>query len=142
MALPWSMLLPLTMVTGTLVRAIPSSGKARNSAVVTTSAGRSVLASRTMALKPGADGRWLDPRLPDGVTILAPIEQYNIDAHPGLTTGSAPAKMQLFDLKNDPGEQQDVAAAHPAEVERLKALFDVMNKDVPVVEEVKRVPIK
>ncbi|MEQ1749065.1 MAG: sulfatase [Prosthecobacter sp.] len=101
-----------------------------------------VLASRSMALKPGTDGRWLDPRLPDGVTILAPIEQYNIDAHPGLTTGAAPAKMQLFDLKNDPGEQQDVAAAHPVEVARLKALFDVMNKDVPVVEEVKRVPIK
>ncbi len=101
-----------------------------------------VLASRGMALKPGADARWLDPRLPDGVTILAPFEQYNIDAHPGLTTGVEPAKMQLFDLKNDPGEQQDVAAAHPAEVARLKALFDVMNKDVPVVEEVKRVPIK
>lgn len=101
-----------------------------------------VLASRTMALKPGADGRWLDPRQPDGVTILAPIEQYNIDAHPGLTTGVAPTKMQLFDLKNDPGEQQDVAAAHSAEVERLKALFDLMNKDVPVVEEVKRAPIK
>jgi hypothetical protein len=50
--------------------------------------------------------------------------------------------MQLFDLKADPGEQQDVAAAHPSEVKRLKALFDVMNRDVPVVEEVKRVPIK
>ncbi len=101
-----------------------------------------VLASRGMALKPGADGRWLDPRLPDGVTILAPFEQYNLDSPPGLTSGVEPAKMQLFDLKTDPGEQQDVAAAHPSEVKRLKALFDVMNRDVPVVEEVKRVPIK
>ena len=70
------------------------------------------------------------------------FEQYNLDSPPGLTSGVEPAKMQLFDLKADPGEQQDVAAAHPSEVKRLKALFDVMNRDVPVVEEVKRMPIK
>jgi len=95
-----------------------------------------------MKLKPGPDGKWLDPRTPDGVTILAPFEQYNLDAHPGLTTGVEPAKMQLFDLLNDPGEQVDVAAQHPDEVKRLQAAYDVMNKDVPVVEEVKRAPYK
>ncbi len=94
-----------------------------------------------MKLKPEPDGRWLDPRAPDGVTILAPFEQYNLDAHPGLCTGDAPAAMQLFDLQADPGEQHDVAAAHPAEVQRLKAIFDAINKGVPVVEEVKRVPL-
>jgi arylsulfatase A-like enzyme len=94
------------------------------------------------AIKPGPDGKWLDPRTPDGVTILAPFEQYNLDAHPGLTTGVDPAKMQLFDLQNDPGEQVDVAAQHPDEVKRLQAAYDVMNKDVPAVEEVKRAPYK
>jgi hypothetical protein len=93
-----------------------------------------------MALKPGADGRWLDPRAPDGVTILAPFEQYNLDAPPGLTTGVEPRAMQLFDLQNDPGEQKDVAAEHPGEVKRLKAAFDEMNRQVPEVAEVRRAP--
>ena len=101
-----------------------------------------LLSASQMKLKPGPDGKWLDPRTPDGVTILAPFEQYNLDAHPGLTTGVEPAKMQLFDLQNDPGEQVDVAAQHPDEVKRLQAAHDVMNKDVPVVEEVKRAPYK
>lgn len=101
-----------------------------------------VLPSGLMKLKPGADGRWLDPRAPDGVTILAPFEQYNLDAPPGLTTGAPPAPMQLFDLQSDPGEQRDVSAQHPGEVMRLKAAFDEANKNVPVIDEVKRVPIK
>jgi uncharacterized sulfatase len=101
-----------------------------------------ILPASQMKLKAEADGRWLDPRAPDGVTILAPFEQYNLEAHPGLTTGVAPARTQLFDLENDPGEQHDVAAQHPDVVQRLQAAYDQMNKDVPVVEEVKRAPMK
>lgn len=88
-----------------------------------------VLAPSQMTLKAGPDGRWLDPRAPDGVTILAPYEQYNLDAHPGLTTGVAPAPMQLFDLQADPGEQTDVAAKFPEEVRRLKAAFDAIQRE-------------
>lgn len=101
-----------------------------------------VLPATQIKLKPGADGKWLDPRAPDGVTILAPYEQYNLDAFPGLNTGDAAAKMQLFDLQNDPGEQHDVAAKHPEEVKRLMAVYEQMNKDVPVIQEVKRPPYK
>jgi uncharacterized sulfatase len=101
-----------------------------------------LLPASQMKLKPGPDGKWLDPRTPDGTTILAPFEQYNIDAHPGLITGVEPARMQLFDLQNDPGEQVDVASAHPEEVKRLQIAYNKMNKDVPMVEEVKRVPMK
>lgn len=101
-----------------------------------------VLPAAEMKLKPGPDGRWLDPRAPDGVTILAPYEQYNLDSHPGLSTGDAPGAMQLYDLQTDPAEQHDVATEHPDEVQRLKAIFDAMNKDVPLVEEVKRKPLK
>ncbi|WP_461783361.1 sulfatase family protein [Prosthecobacter sp.] len=101
-----------------------------------------LLPAREMNLKPGADGQWLDPRLPDGVTILAPFEQYNLDAPPGLKTGVKGAKGLLFDLQTDPGEQVDVASKHPDELKRLQAAFDAMNQDVPAVEEVKRAPYK
>jgi hypothetical protein len=36
--------------------------------------------------------------------------------------------MQLFDLKNDPAEQVDVAKEHPEVVARLKQLFDEAMK--------------
>jgi len=90
--------------------------------------------------KPGE--KYVDPRGPDGVTILAPYEQAQPSEHPGVQTGDAPKPLQLFDLQTDPSEQHDVALQHPEEVERLKAAYDVMNKDVPVVEEVQRAPIK
>ena len=83
-------------------------------------------------LKVGKDGeRWIDPRGPDGVTILAPYEQYQPTDQPGLSTGDAPAAMALFGLQNDSGEQHNVADKHPDVVARLKALYDRMNKDVP-----------
>ena len=71
-----------------------------------------------------ADGRWLDPRGPDGVTILAPYEQHQPTDYPGLRTGDEAKPMQLFDLQADPGEQHDVAAQHAEVVERLKRLYD------------------
>ena len=61
---------------------------------------------------------------------------------PCLSSGDEPSPMQLFDLQNDPGEQHDVAAQHPEEVKRLLAAYEEMNKDVPVVPDVKRVPKK
>lgn len=74
-----------------------------------------------------AGERWIDPRGPDGVTILAPYEQAQPSEHPGLRTGDAPKPMQLFDLENDPGEQHDVAAQHADVVARLKKAFDEMD---------------
>lgn len=85
---------------------------------------------------------YVDPRAPDGVTILAPYEQAKVTQHPGLTTGDEPKAMQLFDLKSDPGEQHDVAAAHPDEVRRLKTAYDAVNATVPEVIEVKRPPYR
>ena len=79
--------------------------------------------------KPG--DRWIDPRAPDGVTILAPYEQAQPSEHPGLHTGDAPKPMQLFDLQADPGEQHDVAAQHPEVVARFKKAFDEMNQQGP-----------
>jgi len=73
-------------------------------------------------------GQWTDPRGPDGKTILAPLEQPQPNEYPGVQTGVAAAAMQLFDLKNDPAEQVDVAKQHPQVVTRLKQLFDTAMK--------------
>jgi uncharacterized sulfatase len=101
-----------------------------------------VLKPLAMNLNPGPDGRWLDPRAPDGVTILAPFEQYNLDAYPGLETGDEPAPMQLFDLQSDPGEQADVADKHPEEVRRLKAAYDAIHRDLSADDSVERAPLQ
>jgi uncharacterized sulfatase len=87
------------------------------------------LANVGRLLKPGE--RYIDPRGPDGVTIIAPYEQAQPTEHPGVRTGDAPAAMQLFDLSSDPAEQHDVAAQHPDLVARLKKVFDAMNEQVP-----------
>ncbi len=69
-------------------------------------------------------GPWIDPRAPDGVTILAPFEQSQPVEYPGVRTGDETREMSLFDLGDDQGEQHDVAAKHPDVVARLKSRFD------------------
>ena len=83
-----------------------------------------------------SDSLWIDPRKPDGVTILAPYDQPKADQFPGLKTGDAAAAGLLFDLENDPGEQHNVAAQHADIVEQLtkKASsynFKEVNKTIP-----------
>jgi uncharacterized sulfatase len=84
--------------------------------------------------------RWIDPRAPDGVTLLAPYEQYQPTDFPGVTTGDASTAMALFDLIADPSEQHNVATGNPAVVERLKAKYDAVAKDLP--DESKNPPAK
>ncbi len=74
---------------------------------------------------------WVDPRAPDGVTILAPFEQARPSDPPGLTTGDSSKTMMLFNLNTDPGEQHDVANQYPEVVQRLKRLFEKTNAEVP-----------
>jgi uncharacterized sulfatase len=72
---------------------------------------------------------YVDDRAPDGVTILAPHEQYTHADHPGVTTGDPPKAGQLFDLLNDPAEQHDVSDANPDMVKRLTAAAERMTKN-------------
>jgi arylsulfatase A-like enzyme len=83
-------------------------------------------------------GRWVDPRGPDGVTILAPYEQAQPDEYPGLRGGDETKAMTLFDLANDPGEQKDVAGQNADVVVRLKAQFDAAAKELMPPKEKKR----
>jgi uncharacterized sulfatase len=90
-----------------------------------------VLSPNQRMLTPSQIERWIDPRAPDGVTILAPYEQSSPSEFPGVTTGDEPVEMALFHLSVDPAEQHNVASANPDIVKHLKSKFDAMAKDVP-----------
>jgi arylsulfatase A-like enzyme len=75
--------------------------------------------------------KWVDARGPDGVTLIAPYEQARPNEYPGLRTGPEPKAGMLFDMEQDPGEQNDVAAQNPDVVARLKKLFDEMDAQMP-----------
>ena len=80
---------------------------------------------------PTTGGRWIDPRGPDGVTILAPYEQAQPSEYPGRRDGDPTGAMSLFDLRDDPGEQRNVAAEHPDIVARLRAEYDRAVRETP-----------
>jgi uncharacterized sulfatase len=77
--------------------------------------------------------KWVDPRGPDGVTLIGQPEQPRPNRYPGLRTGPDAKDMMLFDLDADPGEQHDVAEQNPDVVARLKKLFDRMDDQVPPI---------
>lgn len=77
-----------------------------------------------------AGTKWIDPRGPDGVTILAPYEQAQPGDYPGLRTGDPTKALSLFDLANDPGEQRDVAAQHADVVERLRQRYEEFIRNI------------
>jgi arylsulfatase A-like enzyme len=71
---------------------------------------------------------WVDPRRPDGTTIIAQEEQAKPSAFPGLKTGDRSTAPALFNLQDDPGEQKNVADQHPEVVTRLLAKFAELAK--------------
>jgi uncharacterized sulfatase len=74
---------------------------------------------------------WKDPRAPDGIRILAPREQYPPSDYPGVATGYSGKGWALFDLSQDPSEQTDVAADHPAVFKELRGYYDKMQAQMP-----------
>jgi hypothetical protein len=69
---------------------------------------------------------WVDPRRPNGTTILAQEEQARPSAFPGVRSGDRSDQPALFHLIDDPSEQHNVAAQHPEVVARLQAKFAQM----------------
>lgn len=57
--------------------------------------------------------KWVDPRAPDGTTILAPLQQATPDDYPGLKPEKMEGEMLLFDLENDPSETTDLSVKYP-----------------------------
>jgi uncharacterized sulfatase len=77
------------------------------------------------------DAPWVDHRAPDGVTLLAPCEQYTPKDFPGVRGGDPPAALALYDLAADPGEQRNVAAENGDVVARLLAQAEAVTKEFP-----------
>ena len=72
---------------------------------------------------------YIDPRSPDGVTILAPPDQPGLDQYPGVRGGIEERAGMLFDLEADRSESRDVSAQHPEVVARLKALLTKLQSE-------------
>ncbi len=79
---------------------------------------------------PGPQNRnddWIDPRRPNGVTLLAPYEQARPSEYPGLLTGDEPTGVALFNLADDPGEQRNLADENPIKVLLMLDLIEQMQ---------------
>jgi len=81
---------------------------------------------------------WVDPRGPDGVTIIAPYEQARPSDYPGVIGGDGPKEIMLFDLQADPAEQHDVSKQYPDIVKRLKSIYEKTLAQVPEFKSPKR----
>ncbi|HLB74571.1 MAG TPA: sulfatase-like hydrolase/transferase, partial [Sedimentisphaerales bacterium] len=103
----------------------------QGASLATIRSGKWKLHVRSPGPTPNRDGDWVDPRGPDGVTILAPYEQARPSEYPGVTGGDEPKNMMLFDIESDPAEQHDLSAKNPEIVKRLKAAYDKMLAQVP-----------
>lgn len=106
--------------------------------LMTVRSGKWRLHVRPPAPAPNRGDDWVDPRGPDGVTILAPYEQAKPSQYPGAIGGDGPKNMMLFDIEADPAEQHDLSKQHPDVVEHLKAIYDKTFAQVPKFEPPKR----
>jgi arylsulfatase A-like enzyme len=106
--------------------------------LMTVRSGKWRLHVRSPGRPPKRSDDWVDPRGPDGVTILAPYEQARPSAYPGVIGGDDPKNMMLFDIETDPAEQHDVSKQHQEVVKRLKALYDKTLAQVPKFKQPKR----
>ncbi len=73
---------------------------------------------------------WVDKRGPDGTTIIAPFEQARPEDYPGIVPEKPAKKIQLFDLKNDVTESNDLSEDQPEKVQELLQDYQTWLKTV------------
>ena len=74
---------------------------------------------------------WKDPRAPDGITIIAPVEQATPADYPGIKPEKMKGDMLLFDLENDKSETTDVSAKNPEIKEKLIREYKNFLQSIP-----------
>lgn len=62
---------------------------------------------------------WVDPRGPDGTTIIAPMEQARPEDYPGVLPEKSVKKIQLFNVRKDKTESNNLADEMPEKVKEL-----------------------
>lgn len=77
----------------------------------------------------------------DGWKYVAPSDDPYVDSWSGYLYGNRP-EVRLFDLRNDPTEQHNVAEEHPDIVERLQKELDAVKADGGVWKEQQSAPQK
>lgn len=73
---------------------------------------------------------WVDSRGPDGITIIAPMEQATPDQYPGVVPAKSLKKIQLFDVRNDITESNDLSDSKPEVVADLLKDYENFKKAV------------
>ena len=75
---------------------------------------------------------WKDSRGPDGTTIIARMTGQATPAlYPGVTPDESESDIQLFNLKTDITESQNVADKNPVKVEELLQLIADFKESIP-----------
>jgi arylsulfatase A-like enzyme len=73
---------------------------------------------------------WVDPRGPDGTTILAPMEQARPEQYPGVLPEKPETDIQLFDLSSDYTESNNLKDSMPEKVEELQVEYEKFKKSI------------
>lgn len=73
----------------------------------------------------------MDPRGPDGTTIIAPFEQARPEDYPGVIPEKPLKKIQLFDVRNDIIESNDLSENMPDKVQELLGDYQAWYDTLP-----------
>jgi arylsulfatase A-like enzyme len=76
--------------------------------------------------------KYSDPRKPDGISIIAPLQQASPEAYPGLKPRRMPGESFLFDLENDPYESINLADKHPEIIKELLEKAALFQNTLPL----------
>lgn len=85
---------------------------------------------RPPAFRPVDLSKWSDPRAPDGITIIAPYEQATPARYPGLKATASPGEIQLYNLREDPQESNDLSKDRLQVVTELLADYHTFKEDM------------
>lgn len=72
----------------------------------------------------------VDPRRPDGTTILAPFEQATWDQYPGVVPEEPPSRIQLFHLSADRTESRELSESMPEKVKELMDEYERFKRSI------------